>query len=125
MSQNLGIKLLQQRVKDDPGIEKFLDYFYKFCIDVLFRTVHDVPEYKDISGALYSSFVLYRLEVLIATQIPVWSLLEKRRTSCYTCATSSRTSHCNTPSAVTSSSSPPTLPPALRAFSAPRTSIYV
>ncbi|OJT09072.1 hypothetical protein TRAPUB_15 [Trametes pubescens] len=45
----LGIKLLQQRVKDDPGIEKFLDYFYKFCIDVLFRTVHDVPEYKDIS----------------------------------------------------------------------------
>ena len=39
-----------QRAKDDPGIEKFLDYFYKFCIDVLFRPVHDMPEYKDVTG---------------------------------------------------------------------------
>ncbi|KAH9899446.1 DUF625-domain-containing protein [Cubamyces lactineus] len=45
----LGMKLLQQRAKDDPGIEKFLDYFYKFCIDVLFRPIHDVPEYKDVT----------------------------------------------------------------------------
>ncbi|KAI0638595.1 DUF625-domain-containing protein [Trametes polyzona] len=54
---NLGIKLLQQRAKDDPGIEKFLDYFYKFCIDVLFRPVHDIPEYKDVTE---SSLVLTR-----------------------------------------------------------------
>ncbi|KAI8982774.1 DUF625-domain-containing protein [Trametes punicea] len=47
--QNLQLKLLQQRVKDDPGIEKFLDYFYKFCIDVLFRPLHDVTEYKDLT----------------------------------------------------------------------------
>ncbi|KAH9854932.1 DUF625-domain-containing protein [Lenzites betulinus] len=46
---NLGIKLLQQRAKDDPGIEKFLDYFYKFCIDVLFKPIHDVPEFKDVT----------------------------------------------------------------------------
>ncbi|KAI0774738.1 DUF625-domain-containing protein [Trametes elegans] len=55
--QNLGLKLLQQRVKDDPGIEKFLDYFYKFCIDVLFKPIHDVPEYKDVKE---SSLVMSR-----------------------------------------------------------------
>ncbi|OSD04439.1 DUF625-domain-containing protein [Trametes coccinea BRFM310] len=46
---NIQLKLLQQRAKDDPGIEKFLDYFYKFCIDVLFKPLQDVPEYKDLS----------------------------------------------------------------------------
>ncbi|KAI9057414.1 DUF625-domain-containing protein [Trametes sanguinea] len=46
---NIQLKLLQQRAKDDPGIEKFLDYFYKFCIDLLFKPLQDVPEYKDLT----------------------------------------------------------------------------
>ncbi|KAI0650842.1 DUF625-domain-containing protein [Trametes meyenii] len=54
---NLGLKLLQQRVKDDPGIEKFLDYFYKFCIEVLFKPIQDMPESKDVTD---SSLVLTR-----------------------------------------------------------------
>ncbi|KAI0677650.1 DUF625-domain-containing protein [Trametes maxima] len=49
--------LLQQRVKDDPGIEKFLDYFYKFCIEVLFKPIQDMPESKDVTD---SSLVLTR-----------------------------------------------------------------
>ncbi|KAI0355408.1 DUF625-domain-containing protein [Trametes cingulata] len=48
---NLSLKLLQQRAKDDPGIEKFLDYFYKFCIDVLFKPLQDLPEYKDVTDS--------------------------------------------------------------------------
>ena len=32
-----------QRSKDDSAIEKFLDYFYKFCIDILFQLLSDVP----------------------------------------------------------------------------------
>ncbi|CDO73840.1 hypothetical protein BN946_scf185015.g169 [Trametes cinnabarina] len=46
---SIQLKLLQQRAKDDPGIEKFLDYFYKFCIDVLFKPLQDLPEYKDLT----------------------------------------------------------------------------
>ena len=42
--------MLQQRAKDDPGIEKFLDYFYKFCIDILFKPLLEVPEWKDMQG---------------------------------------------------------------------------
>ncbi|KAI0371515.1 DUF625-domain-containing protein [Pilatotrama ljubarskyi] len=57
---NLSLKLLQQRAKDDPGIEKFLDYFYKFCIDVLFRPLQDLPEYKDVNGLADSGLVLSR-----------------------------------------------------------------
>ncbi|KAH9939250.1 component of IIS longevity pathway SMK-1-domain-containing protein [Epithele typhae] len=46
---NIGLKMLQQRAKDDPGIEKFLDYFYKFCIDILFKPFQEIPEAKDVS----------------------------------------------------------------------------
>ena len=46
----MGLKMLQ-RSKDDPGIEKFLDYFYKFCIDILFKPFQEIPESKDVSGA--------------------------------------------------------------------------
>ena len=49
--QNIGLKMLQQRAKDDPGIEKFLDYFYKFCIELLFKPFQEVPEAKDVRGA--------------------------------------------------------------------------
>ena len=53
-AQNIGLKLLQQRAKDDPGVEKFLDYFYKFCMDILFKPFQDIPEFKDYTGTCVS-----------------------------------------------------------------------
>ena len=78
------MKLLQQRAKDDPGIEKFLDYFYKFCIDVLFRPIHDVPEYKDVTGTRPCLHCHAGTEAYVAAQSRVWSCPEKRRTCCCT-----------------------------------------
>ncbi|KAH9948743.1 component of IIS longevity pathway SMK-1-domain-containing protein [Amylocystis lapponica] len=43
-----GVKLLQ-RAKDDPGVEKFLDYFYKQCIETLFRPFGDIPEFRNLT----------------------------------------------------------------------------
>jgi len=45
----VGVKLLS-RGKDDPGTEKFLDYFYKGCIELLFKPFSDVPEFKNFTG---------------------------------------------------------------------------
>ena len=44
-----GFKTLQ-RDKDAPGVERFLDNFYKFCIDTLFRPFGDIPEFKTLTG---------------------------------------------------------------------------
>ena len=44
-----GVKL-PTRGKDDPGTEKFLDYFYKYCIETLFRPMNDIPEFKILTG---------------------------------------------------------------------------
>ncbi|KAI0940291.1 hypothetical protein AcV5_001437 [Taiwanofungus camphoratus] len=44
----VGMKLLQ-RAKDDPGVERFLDYFYKHCIETLFRPFGDVPEFRTVT----------------------------------------------------------------------------
>lgn len=46
----VGAKMLQRR--DDPATEKFLDYFYKHCVDVLFKPVLDLPEFKSLTGKL-------------------------------------------------------------------------
>ncbi|RDX55399.1 DUF625-domain-containing protein [Lentinus brumalis] len=52
--QNVGLKLLQQRGKDDPGVEKFLDYFYKYCMDILFKPFQEIPEAKDVSDPVFA-----------------------------------------------------------------------
>ncbi|OBZ70243.1 hypothetical protein A0H81_09778 [Grifola frondosa] len=45
-----GIKLMQQRAKDDPGVEKFLDYFYKSSMDKLYRPIlKDLPEFRSVT----------------------------------------------------------------------------
>lgn len=41
----LGARL-SARPKDDPGTEKFLDYFYKNCIEVLFKPYGDIPDFR-------------------------------------------------------------------------------
>lgn len=49
----MNTKMLQ-RAKDDPGVEKFMDYFYKTCVETLFRPFGDVPEFKNVTGELGS-----------------------------------------------------------------------
>ncbi|KAH7931318.1 DUF625-domain-containing protein [Leucogyrophana mollusca] len=44
----MGAKFLG-RPKDDPGTEKFLDYFYKNCIDILFKPFSDIPEFRKLT----------------------------------------------------------------------------
>lgn len=41
-------KLLARQTKDDPSVERFLDNFYKVCVETLFRPIlSDVPEHQD------------------------------------------------------------------------------
>lgn len=47
----IGVKLLG-RGKDDPGTEKFLDSFYKTCIELLLKPFSEIPEFKNLTGAL-------------------------------------------------------------------------
>ncbi|KAK7696144.1 hypothetical protein QCA50_000795 [Cerrena zonata] len=44
----MGAKMYQ-RAKDDPAMEKFLDYFYKQCAEVLFKPFFDLPEFKTMT----------------------------------------------------------------------------
>lgn len=39
-----------QRAKDDPGVEKFLEYFYKSCVDILLKPFGDIPEFKQLQS---------------------------------------------------------------------------
>lgn len=39
------------RPKDDPGTERFLDYFYKNCLELLFRPYNDIPDFRKQAGA--------------------------------------------------------------------------
>jgi protein phosphatase-4 regulatory subunit 3 len=54
----VGIKL-PSRGKDDLGTEKFLDYFYKGCIELLFKPFSEIPEFKNLKGDI-SPFSLAR-----------------------------------------------------------------
>lgn len=46
-----------QRAKDDPGVEKFLEYFYKSCIDTLYKPFGDIPEFRQLqSKILFTAF---------------------------------------------------------------------
>jgi protein phosphatase-4 regulatory subunit 3 len=38
------------RPKDDPGTERFLDYFYKNCLEVLFKPYNDIPDFRKQAG---------------------------------------------------------------------------
>uniref|UniRef100_A0A0W0FQ02 Uncharacterized protein n=1 Tax=Moniliophthora roreri TaxID=221103 RepID=A0A0W0FQ02_MONRR len=41
-----GITRLNVR-KDDPGTERFMEYFYKDCVETLFSPLHKLPKWKD------------------------------------------------------------------------------
>ena len=37
--------------KDEPGTERFLDYFYKGCAKTLFAPITDLPDWRSLNGA--------------------------------------------------------------------------
>jgi protein phosphatase-4 regulatory subunit 3 len=76
----VGPKLLARR--DEPGTEKFLEFFYKHCIEILFRPFFtDVPEFKNLTGELVtpSTFtILY--ECLVVEPL---FILSREKTNLY------------------------------------------
>lgn len=50
MEHPMGTKVFQ-RPKDDPGTERFMDYFYKHCVDLLFHPLLDLPDFKNVTDA--------------------------------------------------------------------------
>lgn len=44
------MKLLGRGGKDEPGTEKFLEHFYKHCVETLFKPLSDIPDFKVTSG---------------------------------------------------------------------------
>ncbi|KAG7097393.1 hypothetical protein E1B28_004743 [Marasmius oreades] len=35
--------------KDDPGTERFMEYFYKDCVEALFAPLHELPKWRDFN----------------------------------------------------------------------------
>lgn len=53
-----------QRAKDDPGVEKFLEYFYKSCIDTLYKPFGDIPEFRQLQSKKPFLYISYQLIVV-------------------------------------------------------------
>ena len=111
-----------QRAKDDPGVEKFLEYFYKSCIDTLFKPFGDIPEFRQLQSG-----------VLSPTLTTTANCCEKNlhfqfRRNEQICSSTSAI-YCavlpsNIPSAATSSFFRPTSPPESPPFFLPETNTY-
>jgi protein phosphatase-4 regulatory subunit 3 len=53
----LGIKLLARGGKDEIGTEKFLDYFYKNCVETLFKPFNDIPDFRTFPGEIGTRYL--------------------------------------------------------------------
>jgi protein phosphatase-4 regulatory subunit 3 len=49
----VGPKPLLAR-KDDPNTERFMDYFYRHCIDILLKPLTNLPEWKNFKESIYT-----------------------------------------------------------------------
>ncbi|KAG6910155.1 hypothetical protein DXG01_012914 [Tephrocybe rancida] len=38
--------------KDDPGTERYMDYFYKDCLNILFKPLFELPEWRNVKEPL-------------------------------------------------------------------------
>jgi protein phosphatase-4 regulatory subunit 3 len=45
--------------KDDPGTERYMDYFYKNCVHILFKPFHDLPEWRNATGIVALWFLYF------------------------------------------------------------------
>lgn len=50
--------------KDDPGTERYMDYFYKECLNILFKPFYDLPEWRNVNGTIYRTTNLVALLTL-------------------------------------------------------------
>ncbi|OCH94520.1 DUF625-domain-containing protein [Obba rivulosa] len=72
--QAVGVKMMQ-RAKDHPGNEQFMDYFYKQCMETLFRPFGDIPEFRNMTEPTLtlsrerSNLFLYLCDLLSAFAI--------------------------------------------------------
>ncbi len=41
------------RLREDPINEHFFPFFYDHCINIMFKPLLEVPEWKKLSGACY------------------------------------------------------------------------
>jgi protein phosphatase-4 regulatory subunit 3 len=53
IEQAVGPKPLLAR-KDDPNTERFMDYFYRNCVDILLKPLTNLPEWKNFKDSIYT-----------------------------------------------------------------------
>lgn len=112
-----------QRAKDDPGVEKFLEYFYKSCIETLFKPFGDIPEFKQLQSKI--TFQIFILRTNLWEKNPP-SLCRRNGQICsFTSAICCAILRYSILSAVTFTFSPPTSPPELPPSFPPEINIYV
>ncbi|KAG7447518.1 DUF625-domain-containing protein [Guyanagaster necrorhizus] len=63
--------------KDDPGTERFMDYFYKDCVITLFTPFNDLPEWRNTTGMSFSGLSSTSLSNLETTE-PVLHLTREQ-----------------------------------------------
>ncbi|KAJ3997780.1 component of IIS longevity pathway SMK-1-domain-containing protein [Lentinula boryana] len=39
--------------KDEPGTERFIEYFYKHCVQILFKPLYDLPDWRDVTDSIH------------------------------------------------------------------------
>lgn len=72
----MGAKLFM-RAKDDPGVERFLEYFYRSCVDVLFDPLFEVPEFKILTGTFSPIHVARKLIILLRSYTSSFARTDK------------------------------------------------
>ncbi|KAJ3985763.1 component of IIS longevity pathway SMK-1-domain-containing protein [Lentinula detonsa] len=48
-----GSEATQMTRKDEPGTERFIEYFYKHCVQILFKPLYDLPDWRDVTDSIY------------------------------------------------------------------------
>lgn len=111
-----------QRAKDDPGVEKFLEYFYKSCIDTLYKPFGDVPEFRQLQSE--NHFPTCTVSTNLCQKNPFSPCLRSEPICSFTSVICCAILRSSTLSAATSSSFPPTFPPESPPFSPPEINTY-
>lgn len=90
--------------KDDTGTERFLEYFYKDCVHILFKPLLELQEWKNCKGIYITIFISQLPPLTSLLQKMSWLYHENNQTATFTCVTFCTTSSCNIIFGVTSMS---------------------
>ena len=111
-----------QRAKDDPGVEKFLEYFYKSCIDTLYKPFGDIPEFRQLQSKIL--FPIFTAPANRCEKNPHFPFRRNERICSSISAICCAVLPFSIPSAVTSSFFRPTSPPESPPFFPPEINTY-